>query len=124
MRSKTALSLATLVLGTALAAAPAFAQKMPLSPKSVNDGASVNMTGSPQTAPSPARRSAANSGRAEQTGHYYDYAPGNGSGSSNTGFWSGAQPLNQGGGCAARFHSYDPATGTYLGSDGARHACR
>jgi hypothetical protein len=25
--------------------------------------------------------------------------------------------------CAARFHSYDPSTGTYLGFDGRRHAC-
>jgi hypothetical protein len=28
-----------------------------------------------------------------------------------------------GGGCAQRFHSYDPATGTYLGFDGQRHPC-
>lgn len=26
--------------------------------------------------------------------------------------------------CAARFRSYDPASGTYLGRDGARHACQ
>ncbi|MGB7253872.1 MAG: BA14K family protein, partial [Xanthobacteraceae bacterium] len=25
--------------------------------------------------------------------------------------------------CATRFRSYDPATGTYLGSDGRRHPC-
>jgi hypothetical protein len=25
--------------------------------------------------------------------------------------------------CAARFHSYDPASGTYLGFDGRRHPC-
>jgi hypothetical protein len=25
--------------------------------------------------------------------------------------------------CAHRFHSYDPRTGTYLGTDGARHPC-
>ena len=25
--------------------------------------------------------------------------------------------------CAQRFHSFDPATGTYLGRDGARHPC-
>ncbi len=25
--------------------------------------------------------------------------------------------------CATRFHSYDPATGTYLGVDGHRHPC-
>jgi hypothetical protein len=23
-----------------------------------------------------------------------------------------------------RFHSYDPSTGTYLGSDGRRHSCQ
>ena len=25
--------------------------------------------------------------------------------------------------CAQRFRSYDPASGTYLGYDGARHPC-
>jgi len=25
--------------------------------------------------------------------------------------------------CAARFHSFDPASGTYLGRDGQRHSC-
>lgn len=25
--------------------------------------------------------------------------------------------------CAQRFHSFDPATGTYIGRDGARHPC-
>jgi len=28
-----------------------------------------------------------------------------------------------GNGCAQRFRSYDPATGTYLGYDGQRHPC-
>lgn len=26
--------------------------------------------------------------------------------------------------CAARFRSYDPSSGTYLGFDGVRHPCR
>lgn len=26
--------------------------------------------------------------------------------------------------CAARYHSFDPATGTYLGFDGKRYRCR
>ena len=30
---------------------------------------------------------------------------------------------NEGGASCARFHSFDPATGTYLGRDGARHPC-
>ena len=28
------------------------------------------------------------------------------------------------GNCESRYHSYDPATGTYLGFDGIRHPCR
>lgn len=36
-----------------------------------------------------------------------------------------AAPGNEvsGSNCAARFHSFDPATGTYLGRDGQRHPC-
>lgn len=26
--------------------------------------------------------------------------------------------------CGQRYHSYDPASGTFLGHDGQRHACR
>ena len=33
-------------------------------------------------------------------------------------------PHSYGGSCSARFRSYDPASGTYLGRDGRRHACR
>ncbi len=32
-------------------------------------------------------------------------------------------PGDEGSNCAARFHSFDPATGTYLGRDGQRHSC-
>lgn len=32
-------------------------------------------------------------------------------------------PGNETSNCAARFHSFDPATGTYLGRDGQRHPC-
>lgn len=42
-------------------------------------------------------------------GPIYNYAPGYGAGPAA---------------CAARFRSYDPATGTFLGLDGARHPCR
>jgi hypothetical protein len=36
-----------------------------------------------------------------------------------------AAPGNEvsGSNCAARFHSFDPATGTYTGRDGQRHPC-
>jgi hypothetical protein len=41
-----------------------------------------------------------------------------------TGQVVGTGPTAEGGAsCAQRFHSYDPATGTYIGRDGARHAC-
>jgi len=30
-------------------------------------------------------------------------------------------PAQEGDSCAARFHSFDPATGTYLSRDGQRH---
>ena len=36
----------------------------------------------------------------------------------------GSGPNEGGASCAQRFHSYDPATGTYLGRDGARHPCQ
>jgi hypothetical protein len=53
-----------------------------------------------------------------QTGQYYNYSP-------NWGFGAPAQPSAQNniGGCQARFRSFDPASGTYLGFDGARHSC-
>jgi BA14K-like protein len=41
--------------------------------------------------------------------------------------YAAAGPPPGGGGvasCAQRFKSYDPRTGTYLGTDGARHPCR
>jgi hypothetical protein len=34
-----------------------------------------------------------------------------------------AAPDNESSNCAARFHSFDPASGTYLGRDGQRHSC-
>ena len=34
-------------------------------------------------------------------------------------------PGNEGGSsCATRFHSFDPATGSYMGRDGRRHPCQ
>jgi BA14K-like protein len=34
-----------------------------------------------------------------------------------------AAPGNESSNCEARFRSFDPATGTYLGRDGQRHPC-
>jgi hypothetical protein len=51
-----------------------------------------------------------------QGGPVYNYAPG--------GFGPRAQAARAGMSyCAARFHSYDPATGTYLAADGLRYRC-
>lgn len=48
-------------------------------------------------------------------GSYYDQAPGPAFAEGPTDSAVAA--------CAARFRSYDPATGTYLGFDGMRHSC-
>jgi len=59
---------------------------------------------------------------------YYNYAPGYGPGRLYN-YAPGAiaqSPETLGGygaWCAARFRSYDPASGTYLGFDGMRHPC-
>jgi hypothetical protein len=48
----------------------------------------------------------------------YAYAPGP---------VTAAAPVTAGGNadhCESRYHSYDPASGTYLGLDGVRHPCR
>lgn len=49
-------------------------------------------------------------------GGYYDYAPG---------IFSplGVASEDTASACAARFRSYDPASGTFLGFDGMRHPC-
>ncbi len=39
-----------------------------------------------------------------------------------SGYNSGPAYSNEAGGCA-RFHSFDPATGTFIGRDGRRHPC-
>jgi len=35
-----------------------------------------------------------------------------------------AAPEAGGSSCAARYRSFDPATGTYMGRDGRRHTCQ
>jgi BA14K-like protein len=52
---------------------------------------------------------------------YYDYNPGWGGG-----FGVAPTPaaMDQSSACAARFRSFDPQTGTYIGLDGRRHICR
>jgi hypothetical protein len=50
------------------------------------------------------------------------YAPGPGY-TGAPAYDSGAAPGDDDAYCAQRFRSYDPASGTYLGYDGLRHAC-
>ena len=45
---------------------------------------------------------------------YYNYAPG---------VQVAGAPSSTVGWCGTRFHSFDPATGTYVGFDGIRHPC-
>lgn len=49
-------------------------------------------------------------------GPVYDYAP-------RAGVHAQTAPSADVAACEARFRSYNPATGTYLGLDGARHPC-
>jgi hypothetical protein len=45
-----------------------------------------------------------------------------GTGYAGQGFSSGYNEAS--GSCAQRFHSFDPASGTYIGRDGRRHPCQ
>jgi hypothetical protein len=40
------------------------------------------------------------------------------------GAYAFAPGMSSGGSCEQRFKSFDPATGTYMGLDGARHPCK
>ena len=115
MRPKIFLAISTLALGTALAAVPAIAQQNYQYPtgRAMNDGGFQQSSGA-QGAPSnaaPQQRTQAPGGDNRQ---YYNYAGPNLGGPTLSGPSSA---------CAARFHSYDPATGTYMGFDGIRHPC-
>ena len=99
MSSKIALRLAVIALGAAFASAPALAQVYYGTPQSPGVGPNGD-----------ARYGLYNEG---PTSGLYNQAPGM------------AAPGDQGAiaDCAARFRSYDPATGTFLGYDGRRHPC-
>jgi hypothetical protein len=100
MSSKIALRLAALALGAAFASAPALAQNYyQATPQSPGIGPNGD-----------ARYGLYNE---EPTYGLYNEAPGM------------AAPGDQGAvaDCAARFRSYDPASGTFLGYDGQRHPC-
>ena len=58
-------------------------------------------------------------GNGYRGGNYYNYTPGWGGG------YVGVSAPDGGANawCQAHFRSFDPASGTYLGFDGARHSC-
>jgi hypothetical protein len=105
--------------GQPRAAAPE-ASKYPTG-RSANDGGFVTTPTQNQAAPERQFAWEGNNaayGGQYRAGQYYDYSP-------NWGFGAPAQPIAQSNiaDCQARFRSFDPASGTYLGFDGARHPC-
>jgi hypothetical protein len=139
MPPKIALALSTLALGTALAAVPTFAQtpngpnssaQQPQTPigRAVNDGGpgydpqNTANNGSAENQQPSRATGGAGPYRAGPNGYgggnYFNFAPG-------LGYGAVAGPADQSaiGWCQARFRSFDPATGTFLGFDGVRHSC-
>lgn len=97
MRFRMILPVTVLTLASALTAVPASAQ---------NTGRPMNDGG---FAPSQSGVAQYN-GNGQVVGSGYNYNQGGG-------YAGGSES------CAQRFHSFDPATGTYLGFDGQRHPC-
>lgn len=150
MFPKLALSASTLALGTALIVVPALAQNSSPPNGSVqqNSGCTAYFQTSCSDRPYPmaqpdtgrsastrgvnngtqategrrsrtmertqARNMAPRYGDNGQGRRYYDYAGPDFAGQMRSGALAA---------CAARFRSYDPATGTYMGFDGDRHSC-
>jgi BA14K-like protein len=144
MKSRIAIAVSALTLGTALAVVPSFAQTngQPSGTAAQQQGSGgcivfqqgcsnkpYPMNNSEQTGSSQSRtaRSAPSGqsprmaqGRESETyrlgeqNRYNDYAPGMQVGAAGRGDTER---------CAMRFRSYDPATGTYMGFDGVPHAC-
>lgn len=144
MKSRIAIAVSALTLGTALAVVSSFAQtNSPPSgtaaqqqgsggcivfqqgcsnkpyPMNNSEQTGTNQSRTARSAPSAQSRRMAQ-GRESETyrlgeqGRYNDYAPGVQVGSAARGDTEW---------CAMRFRSYDPATGTCMGFDGVPHAC-
>jgi hypothetical protein len=106
MMMKITMSLAALALGGGLTLGPAFAQHT--GARSSNDnGVPATEQSGQSTQPSPSN------GPFEQSRGIYNEAPG----------MSAPGDESEVASCEARFRSYDPASGTYLGLDGMRHPC-
>jgi hypothetical protein len=130
MRSlKMTTSLAVLAVGAALSAVPALAQDFPPThqegvPPQASTGRPLNDGGFGTQNNGNARNTNSpwvNDGFNEQRPIYNsssDWGPDWYSGPSN-----GMRDQGVAASCQARFRSFDPATGTYLGFDGRRHPC-
>jgi hypothetical protein len=144
MKSRIAIAVSALTLGTALAAVPSFAQtnNQPAGnaaqqgssgssgcivfqqgcsnkPYPMNNGGQTgtSQSGTAQSAPSGQSQRTAQSRdtyRLGEPNRYNDYAPG---------MQAGAAAPSGTEWCATHFRSYNPATGTYMGFDGVAHAC-
>ena len=106
MMMKITMSLAALALGGGLTVGTAFAQHTGARSADDNGVPATEQSGQ-STQPSQS------SGPYDQSSGVYNEAPGMGA----PGDQSAAAS------CEARFRSYDPASGTYLGYDGMRHPC-
>ena len=90
---------------------------------SPNDNGMVNVQAQNEAQtqqPNPGNRSGGSVG-----GGYYNYSPDYNSSWSDQSFGAPMQAASQSNtaACQTRFRSFDPASGTYMGRDGIRHAC-
>lgn len=141
MRPKLVLAISMLALGTALSGVPALAQNSgpPSGNIQQNSGCPAYFETSCSSSPYATAQPKATEQRRSRTmersqarnvapgyvytpgygyngrdRRYYDYAGAN---------FAGPMRSDVAAACAARFRSYDPATGTYMGFDGVRHPC-
>lgn len=110
MSSRIALHLAALALGAAFASAPALAQYYP------DNGYRS------EAAPGYGNR-AAPGGAYREAPAYGTYNEAPGVGTYDEAPTASLRDQSADAECAARFRSFDPASGTFLGYDGRRHPC-
>ena len=110
MIMKITMSLAALALGGTLTVGTAFAQHTGARSPDDNGIPSAEQSG---RSTQPAQSSVPDQPSAGYYAGYYNEEPGMGGPSDQSAVAS----------CEARFQSYDPGSGTYLGFDGMRHLC-
>jgi hypothetical protein len=110
---KITMSLAALALGGGLTIGPAFAQHTGARSADDNGVPSTQQSGQSTQAAQSGGPYDQSGGPYDQSSGVYNEAPGMGAPGDQSAVAS----------CEARFRSYDPASGTYLGFDGMRHPC-